>query len=382
MTTAPASTSQEDRAQRGWSARLAEDLRVALLPFVVARALLALGWLLATAIANRYYAAQPAQIGEGLMAWDGTWYREIAQVGYSGLPEEALRFFPLYPLLGRALAWPAGGSASVPLLIVSNLAALALAVAVRRLVLFEKGDAAVADRATWAITLFPPAFVFTFAYSESIMLLTVVGAFLSARKGRWWWAAGCALLAGASRPVGVAVAAAMAVEAIRGWRRGSWNERCGSVASVASPLVGAAIYLAWVSASFGRWTIPFDVQSELRGETNPLTRMVHGFGDLFGVERFGDGLHVPFAIAFVILLGITFWKWPASYGAYASLVLLAALSASNLNSLERYGLNAFPLVLSFALLLNTRRWERFGLASCGCGFVALTALAWLRIYVP
>ena len=49
-----------------------------------------------------------------------------------------------------------------------------------------------------------------------------------------------------------------------------------------------------------------------------------------------------------MLLVLTFRWWPASYGVFAALVLAAALGAENLNSLERYGLNAFPLALSLA----------------------------------
>jgi hypothetical protein len=103
---------------------------------------------------------------------------------------------------------------------------------------------------------------------------------------------------------------------------------------------------------------------------------------MFGAERFGDGLHIPFAIIFVALLVLTFRWWPVSYGAFASVVLIAALAAENLNSLERYGLNAFPLALTLAVLLKRDQVERVVLMGLAGGIVALSALAWTGAYVP
>ncbi len=63
-------------------------------------------------------------------------------------------------------------------------------------------------------------------------------------------------------------------------------------------------------------------------------------------------------------------------------MLVAALSAENLNSLERYGLNAFPIVLTLALLTRDDRVDRSVMAVTAGGFVALASLAWLGAYVP
>jgi hypothetical protein len=125
------------------------------------------------------------------------------------------------------------------------------------------------------------------------------------------------------------------------------------------------------------------VQDDLRGTgTDPFSRMWQGLQDLVGPERFGDGLHVPFALGFVVLLVLTFRWWPASYGLFAGGVLVAALSADNLNSLERYGLNAFPLVLTLAMVASDPRVERPVLVVSAGGFVALASLAWTGAYVP
>jgi len=87
-------------------------------------------------------------------------------------------------------------------------------------------------------------------------------------------------------------------------------------------------------------------------------------------------------LAFLALLVVVARRWPASYTVYAALVLLAAISAENLNSVERYALNAFPLLLALADVTRTQRRERLALAVCGNGLLALSALAWLAVYVP
>jgi hypothetical protein len=363
--------------------RLWDDLAVVLPAWAVARVLFVLGWWVAHAVADRWYDTTPTALRDGLLAWDGAWYRDIAQRGYEAMPVEALRFFPGYPWLARALSPLTGFDVPIALLVLTNAAAIAMAVLVRRLVRADHDDPAAADRAVWVMTLFPSAFVLVMAYGESLFLVGAVGAFLAARRGRWGWVVAAGLLAGLTRPLGLALAVALAVEAARSWGEASDGQRGWRVAGAASPVVGTALYLAWVDRAWGRWTLPFTVQDDLRAmDVDPLRRLLRGIGDAFGPERFGDALHIPFAVGFVVLAVLTVRRWPASYTAYAGLVLLAALSAGNLNSIERYALNAFPLLLTLALVLRPPRWERLGLAVCGGGFVALTALAFLGLYVP
>ena len=122
--------------------RLRADLGVVLPTFVLARLAVLAGWLAAGLLRGGTEPTMRLR-GEGLLAWDGTWYRDIAVFGYDALPDAALRFFPLYPLAARALAWPFGGGsgpASWALVLLANLGAIAASVAIYRLVLRERGD--------------------------------------------------------------------------------------------------------------------------------------------------------------------------------------------------------------------------------------------------
>lgn len=367
----------------GRSSALLEDLRAIAVPWITARALIVTGFLAAYAIVDRLVPdARPNAITEGLVAWDGTWYRDIASHGYGALGHEGLRFFPLFPLLGKALSIVTLGRTDVALVIIANIASVALAVAIRRLVRFERGSVDLADRAVWIVCLFPGAFVLAWAYAEALWLLAAVVVFWAVRSRRWGWAILAGLVAGATRPLGILLVVPIAIEAVRVWRAARNDERLLGLGALVAPIVGTGGYLLWVGSRFGDAWLPFTVQGTLRGNSDPLSRLWEGIGQMFGPDRLSDGLHIPFAIAFVALVVLSFRYWPASYGAFAAVVMLAALDAENLNSLERYGLNAFPIALTLAVVVRRPAVERVAMIVLGGGMVALTAMAWTGTYVP
>jgi hypothetical protein len=362
---------------------LAEDLRVAVPAWITARLLVAAGWVLAEAVARDLLDGKPVALRQGLLAWDGAFYRDIATLGYGGTGGEPLRFFPLYPMTGKVLAPLTLGDEGSALVLVANVAALAAAVLLRRLVLRETGDARLADRATWLLLLVPPAFVLTMAYSEALFLVLAIAFFAAVRRPRWVPAIAWGYLAGLTRPVGVVLAAPAAIEVWRNRRDLHGAGWLPALGSVAAPFAGLATYLAVAAWRHDTFTGPLRAQEEFRGDlVDPVTRTGRAVGDLFGSETFGDGLHLPFALVAIALVVLTARWWPASYSVFAAVLVVLALSADNLNSLERYLLVAFPLVLALARLTAGERAERLALALCGGGTVALTALALLGEYVP
>ena len=364
-------------------ARLEDDLRAVLPAWVTARVLVAAGYVAAVAIADRLLHHHPQQLVNGLVAWDGTWYRDLAARGYHGVPLAGVRFFPVFPLLARVLAVPLGGRVSPVLVVVANVASLVAAVMVRRLVLFEKHDPELATRAVWCSVIFPAAFVLVLAYAEALMLVATLGAFLFLRRRRWWWAAAFGVAAALCRPLGVLLAVPALVEACTGLGQARAAERVGRAAAVAAPVAGLVAYLAWVGHVFGNWRLPFTVQDDLRGRlVLPPSRVIDGFRQMVGSQRFNHGLHIPFLLLLLVLVVLTFRWWPLSYGCYAAATVLVAMSAQNLNSLERYGMSAFPLLLSLAVLVRPPQVERVAFAVMGGGMVALSSMAWLGAYVP
>jgi len=364
----------------------ADEFRAALVPWVLARVLVLAGLALARYLVSHTHpaaAGTAVRAHEGLLGWDAGFYRDIAAFGYARLPRQALRFFPLVPLLARALSYVTTLSRGASLLVVSNLAALVAGMLVYRLAGRETGDSDLARRAAWLLAVAPPAYVLVMGYSESTMLVFVLAAFLAARSRRWLWAAAFGYLAGLTRPLGVLLAGGLAVEALRAWRADRRRLAPALVATIA-PLAGAATYMGWVAARFGSFWLPVTIQQQhnLRGHfANPVTTVLDDTRGLFH-GHIGTGLHVPWLAVLVVLAVVAFRLWPASYALFGLLVLGLAASSANLDSLERYALSAFPFILTGAALTADQRVERSVLTLFGGALMAYSVLAFLNAVVP
>ena len=355
--------------------------------WIAARALVVVALLAVTVIVNRLLPGQPKplRLRQGLWTWDGDWYLRIAQGGYRSVPREGLRFFPLYPLLGRIVSIAFLGNMKFALLFISNAAALGCGLLVHRLVMLDfDNEPELARRSVVLFAVVPAGFVMVLAYSESLMLLFALACMLALRKQRWTEAALFAFLAALTRPLGVLLVVPILVEVISTWSAARRRRPIERAVAVASPLVGIGVFLAWAGWRFGSLSAPLHEQQNLRGGlVDPFTRIYRGFRDLAGSQSLADGLHLPFALAFIALVVVA-WKWlPRSYAAYATVVVLVSITAGNWNSLERYSLNAFPVVIALAMLTIKRpKWWEPILVVCSVGVVLLSALSFAATYVP
>jgi hypothetical protein len=372
---------------RGAAGRLRGDAIVALPSWLTARAVVLGALAFAHFLFNHLHVRMRTPVHQGLLAWDADWYSRIAKHGYAGVPRTGLRFFPLYPLLGRVLAPVFGGMVEVALLVLANAPALLLGALLVRLVRREGGDGPAADRATWFVALVPSAFVLVFAYSEAIAGCLAVAMFLALRSRRWWWAAAAGFLSGLTRPSGSLLAVPALVEAVRGIRGGhlSGTDAAARLAAVVAPVAGVGAYLGWVGLRFGTPLLPVTIQqrSFLRGGfVNPVVAFFHAGRDAFNGNFGVNGLHFPGLVVIAALVVVVCLRWPASYGAYAVVTFLVALSARRLGSVERYCFSAFPIVLALVSLTRSRRVEMGVLVSSGVWMAGFATLAFLGLYVP
>lgn len=318
----------------------------------------------------------------GLLGWDAAYYRDIAERGYAGVGREALRFFPLVPLLTRGLGL--GTHAGVVLLVLVNAAALLYGAALVRLARVEGIGGPAAARAVWLLALAPPAFVLVMGYSEAVWGVLAVGVFLGLRTRRWELAAFAGLLAGLCRPVGLLLAVPAALEALRGIRAASAVERLRRAFAVLAAPVGVAAYLLWVGAAYGDPWLPLRLQRGLAahgGSGDPVRVVLDAArGTLHG--QLGTGLHVPWLLVCVVLVVLMARRLPASYTVWSALTLAAVLSGSNLDSLERYAFGAFPFLLVAALLLPRRLLWWLVLVAATALLAGYATLAFLLFYVP
>ena len=366
---------------------LTDAFRVAGLPWLVSRAVVLSSLELARYLVGHTHpavAGVAARAHEGLLGWDAGYYRDIAARGYTALPRDALRFFPLVPLVTRAIHVVTRIPVGPSLLIVANGSALLAGALLYRLAVAETGDRALGRRAVWLLALAPSAFVLVMGYAEATLLVFGVLVFLGLRSRRWWLAAAAGYLAALTRPIGVLIALPAAVAAWSDLRAARRAERPARVAAVLGPVAGLATYLGYAAWRFGDFLLPLRVQlrANLRGTlSNPVTTVAH---DIRGLSQghVGTALHVPWLALLLVLLGYSFRRWGAVYGLYAAVVLAAAISSSNLDSLERYALSAFPFVLAGASLTARPRVDTSVVAVFGAALLGYSLLAFLNAFVP
>jgi hypothetical protein len=362
-----------------------DGLRAALPGWILARLGVAVGFVVAYVGADKLQpGARPLQIDQGLFAWDGAFYRDLADYGYHGVAREGLRFFPLLPLSARTVSVPLLGNVGVALLLIVQVAAIVAGVLLYRLAVAETGDRATGVRAAWLLAVLPPATVLVLCYAEGVLLCFAIGFFLCIRSERWWWAALLGIGAGLSRPVGMTLALPALIEAVRLGRTVPWRAWSGRAAAIAGPVVGGGAFLAWAEHVYGDWQLPLRLQNsaELRGGwANPASTIWHAVEAVTSHE-WREALHVPWIAVFAVLLVVAFRRLPVSYGAWSAVLLLSALTGQTLGSFERYGLAAFPLVLALAIVTRPPAVERAVLTLCGAALSAFTALLFLGSFVP
>lgn len=210
-------------------------------------------------------------LGAALGKSDGVWYLGIAHHGYGPLPptgangvyltRTSLAFFPLYPLLIRAVhvtGLPYLGSA----LAVTAIAGVVAAVAIARWAAAIAGErAAIVLLVVWE--LLPASVVLNMAYSEPVFVAAAACCLLGIQRQRWIFAGFAAAVGGLTRPTGGALVLAVGVGgALALWRRrtasqpdGGGRRRLALAVAVAVliGLAGLVTSLAHVASRTRRW---------------------------------------------------------------------------------------------------------------------------------
>ncbi len=297
--------------------------------------------------------------------WDTGFYLSIAVEGYryEGVSLPSVAFFPLLPLLIRALT-PLVGDSLVAGLIATNVALLGATMLLYQLVKDEWG-ASVASRAVWYLLIFPTAFFGSAIYSESLFLLGAIGALYLARKGYWESAAAMGVITALTRLVGILVAPMLLVE----WwmqRRSCSAKACPSLRAllgVAFVPLGTGAFMLYLQQAFGdpfafahasaAWSrVP---RSPLTTIAQLLQRPVEGWGaaTVAGRLPLDNWIDLLVVLLFVGIGFVLLYQRRWSEGLFVVLGALIPLSSGLLMSQRRYMWVLFP-----AFILLARWGER------------------------
>lgn len=303
---------------------------------------------------------------ELLAAWDGGWYRLVAERGYFLVPfiQSDVAFFPLFPVLLTPARW-----LGIPLTLWGVLLANVLFL-VALLALYRLGRVWLAEdvarRAAVYAAIFPFSFVFSMAYPESLGLAATSLAGLFAASGAWLACTAAVATATLARPQGALVLLPVAAAALRSAVERPPLRRAARWAAVlAAPLalVAFSLYLrravgdplAWstAQAEWGRGFSPLGPYVALR-EVYLAPR---------GLEDWLAPRHALWLVRDAAFLGVYLLlvlaaavrsAVPRGWILFGAAVLLLPVLSGSFVSAARHGLLALPAYWGLALLVRSR----------------------------
>lgn len=280
--------------------------------------------------------------------WDCRHFERLATVGY--ITPEDTNFFPLLPLLARALSVVTTIPTPVTLLIVPNLAGFGALVMIYRIFADLEGAAA----ARWGVALlaaYPFAFFQATGYPESLMIFTSALAIWLALRGNHIWA-GVALGLGAlARHLTLFAGGALVAAHIR--QRGIHPRRLlwhPAILGLIVPWLFLGGYMAWQYWRLG------DALAFLHARENWGERAWWGISQLMQTpDRDVDVLamrsYIPMVIAptigAVALLTNKRWLELAAFG----VVLMVVLWSVGMWGMGRYSASCWPVFLPLGVWL-------------------------------
>lgn len=307
--------------------------------------------------------------------WDADWYLGIAEHGYAhalGTAYNAnnLAFFPLHPVLVKGVAAVTPGTLASTGLALAVIASLVAAWGV-----FAVGDRLHGRRVGVLLTVLwaalPVGLVQWMGYTESLFTALAAWSLYAVLTGRLLAAAWLAVLAGLTRPTGVAVAAAVTVAALLALRR---RFRPRTLAAAAIAPLGWCGYVGWVGLRVGRWDGYFAVQRLWRNELDGGRETLRLMRQLLVYDRMPELFLVVVTltlIASVVLFGLSVWdRQPVPLLVFTAVLLAIVLGSGGVYfPRARFLLPAFPLLLPLALHLAraSRRHRMLVLAAAVTG---------------
>jgi Mannosyltransferase (PIG-V) len=325
---------------------------------------------------------------DGWTRWDAGWYRHIATHGYvdqavgpSG--QRNLAFYPLYPLAMRLVSL-VGLSPLAAGILVSNLAFLVTLLLLHRMVGTRFGADA-AGRCVWLLAVFPFSFYFSAVYSESLFLLLAVASLYLAERGRWAAASLCALLCGATRAPGGALAPALGLLYLERIRFDVRQVR-PDVLWLGLSVLGPFLFYGYLAVQFGDPWLAFKatrVPGWWQGgfSLKPIERAVRSMRSLENL-RTGQflvvyNLNLLAAALGLITLVAVFRRQPLAWGVFALLIVAAGVIQPG--CWGRYVLPAFPVFLAWAMGLESR-WGFTGAVTFSSLLLALLTILYTHWY--
>ena len=307
-----------------------------------------------------------------IVRYDVIWYMGIAEHGYA-YKAGSTAFHPLYPLsmglLGRLL----GSHYLLAGWLIAQVCCVLMLVLLYRLVLLDH-DHGVARRTTLFLLGSPLGFSFLLPYTESLLMMCIVGAFYAARRGRWWLAGIAGAGAALTKQPGVIVLLPLLWEL---WQQQRERILARDVRPLVRPLLGLAItplgllaflvYRATLGDVGFSWSDPTSLVGSLL--VTPSYRQTWGeyfswpwVNMLFALDRLGTApyfylvLNTFVMLIMVVLICYSLPRLRRSYAIYS--FLLMAMNLSIVYPLWPYMGIIRRFTIIFPLFIQLAVWGR------------------------
>lgn len=298
-----------------------------------------------------------------LLRWDSGWYASIINNGYqysdNATVQGSTAFYPLYPLASYAVKNLFGVDEYLALLLVANVASLAVAFLWTRLAKQEMGsDIALLSLAFFCF--FPSSLFLSAGYAESLCLMFILLSFIMLFRGNFPLAAILAALSLGTRMTGIVMIPVILWEM---WRQnnGPWSSLLVRMA-LCSVLAasGLLLYAGYLAVEFGH---PFAfATSQAAWHTGTFFDRLLAAATLHPFRYSSSqivGLFTYFLtslfVCFLVLAFWSFWRMRSALSLYAlGVLLLPYLTLGITGSINRFVLMCFPAFMCLGALCRGR----------------------------
>ncbi len=351
--------------------------------FVVSRLLiLAMGYLSHLILRKERWYRVPSSVLDSFFIWDSQWYHSVAVNGYSYTPGKMsnVGFFPLYPLLVRAVSFITGNPKIVGFAI-SNIALLIAVIYFYRLIMHDLDDSSVASRAVFYLLVSPVSFFFSIFYTEGLFLALAVSAFYYARRRRWLVASVLGYFLSLTRSIGVLIMIPLLVELAD--IRSATTKPAVRIRDVLYLLLIPAGLLTHMGYLYFRFN---DALLYAHAQFSWCRYFTSFFDTLSNTEcyrAFDKTIYLGAVIVAALLICylLVNSKVRLSYVVYSALLLFVYLSSRLLEGMPRYVGIVFPLYLGMALLAERSRWMEYLLSIASIMLLSLFTALFVNGYV-
>lgn len=300
--------------------------------------------------------------------WDSQWYKSIAQNGYGhtvlskGRTLTNETFFPLFPFLERAITRLFGFSYIDSGILISAIFGLVAAAMIYKSVeIISSPKAALVTVLLWG--LLPVGYVQMLAYSETLFTALCAFALYYSLKKNFLLASLFCILAGLTRPSGLAVALAISIGVVMQLRKSSkiQMQLKNLLALILSPLgwLGFLIYLALKHHDPLAY---FALQKDWKNGFDCGSAFLQWIWHYFSARNplAGIGVVIASSIPFFLFRASIKTKQPIEFLVFSGfLIFISFTTQGYFGSKPRYLMPAYPLLIPLSTwLVGTSRFKR------------------------